>query len=300
MFHKKLGTQGTQQYCSLECRFLNQRKKRLRNYTPLPPKNCPCGEVLYRKGPRWSKYCSDECRFAYATHGTDNAYNKLKCRCDECKAWKKVEYSKRAHREKGFSSGKCKWEPCGKWFVTVTSGRSRMYCSEQCKNNAKQKRSGNPLVTQVKRSTLDCLMRNQQGEKFCTRCEEWLEEDAFSPNKNSPDGLVARCARCHSDSQHKLSPKRRKELLTFQLNACATCSSIFCEGKGKRYTYAVDHDHNCCPGSNSCGQCIRGLLCQACNQGIGLLREDITVLRNAIAYLQANQRGELIAYRRTA
>ena len=31
----------------------------------------------------------------------------------------------------------------------------------------------------------------------------------------------------------------------------------------------VDHDHACCPGNRSCGECIRGGLCRRCNLGIG-------------------------------
>ncbi len=36
----------------------------------------------------------------------------------------------------------------------------------------------------------------------------------------------------------------------------------------------IDHDHSCCRGKKSCGKCIRGLACHACNTGIGAFRDD--------------------------
>jgi hypothetical protein len=33
-----------------------------------------------------------------------------------------------------------------------------------------------------------------------------------------------------------------------------------------RTNYTIDHDHRCCPnGQPSCGNCIRGVVCRACN-----------------------------------
>lgn len=40
---------------------------------------------------------------------------------------------------------------------------------------------------------------------------------------------------------------------------------------------AVDHDHNT--------NIVRGLLCEKCNQGIGMFKDNINLLKNAIEYL---------------
>lgn len=63
-----------------------------------------------------------------------------------------------------------------------------------------------------------------------------------------------------------------------------------CEKPVTRGEAHTDHDHNCCPGSsNSCGRCVRGVLCRECNQGIGFLRDDLNILASAIKYLQSRQ-----------
>lgn len=62
-----------------------------------------------------------------------------------------------------------------------------------------------------------------------------------------------------------------------------------CDACGKpeesRRRLTVDHDHNCCPGNESCGECIRGLLCFRCNTALGLIKDDIATLRSMIKYL---------------
>lgn len=47
----------------------------------------------------------------------------------------------------------------------------------------------------------------------------------------------------------------------------------------------VDHDHKCCPGKKSCGECVRSLLCGPCNRLLGTARDSTDILRNAIDYL---------------
>jgi len=69
------------------------------------------------------------------------------------------------------------------------------------------------------------------------------------------------------------------ELLLKQNNVCAICSN---PETSKRYrSLSVDHDH-------STGK-IRGLLCSNCNRALGLLKDDILVLKKAIDYLNENK-----------
>lgn len=48
----------------------------------------------------------------------------------------------------------------------------------------------------------------------------------------------------------------------------------------------IDHDHTCCPGTYSCGKCVRGILCNTCNVGIGFFHDSVEKLQQAINYLQ--------------
>lgn len=61
-----------------------------------------------------------------------------------------------------------------------------------------------------------------------------------------------------------------------------------CQICGSTENLRVDHDHSCCPGDSSCGECIRGCLCSGCNMALGAFQDSAPVLQRAIAYLSAN------------
>lgn len=69
--------------------------------------------------------------------------------------------------------------------------------------------------------------------------------------------------------------------LLSQGGVCAICG----EPPEKR-RLAVDHDRKCCPGDRSCGKCIRGLLHDVCNRGLGYFRDDPVRLTAAAEYLR--------------
>lgn len=66
-----------------------------------------------------------------------------------------------------------------------------------------------------------------------------------------------------------------EELFDTQGGVCFICGQPCSSGR----SLAVDHDH-------STGK-VRGLLCGACNTGIGKLQDDPELLRKAAEYLEA-------------
>lgn len=70
-------------------------------------------------------------------------------------------------------------------------------------------------------------------------------------------------------------------MLREQKGGCAICK----RPPGKR-ALAVDHDHKCCPTSKSCGKCVRGLLCPACNTSLAIVEN---YLPESMAYLQKHE-----------
>jgi len=71
--------------------------------------------------------------------------------------------------------------------------------------------------------------------------------------------------------KYKISPEQYDELLTKQGGACAICGEV----KNK---YVVDHYHKT-------GK-VRGILCSACNVGIGNLKDSASLLEKASKYIK--------------
>lgn len=111
----------------------------------------------------------------------------------------------------------------------------------------------------------------------------------FGRNSSLPDGLTNQCRECQYSSglwsKYRITAKQYAEILEAQGGVCAICERVNESGNA----LAVDHDHSCCPGVRSCGECIRSLLCVKCNAAIGMMGDDPAQLRKAAAYLESHR-----------
>lgn len=149
------------------------------------------------------------------------------------------------------------------------------------------------------------------GMKTCSECQIPKDSSEFYPDKRNKLGLRSTCKECDSlanktylatDNGKVSSSARSKRyrsnnsqivrdrlylkkygisfgeklaILEKQDNKCKICNTLFPSLKHAK----LDHDHKT-------GK-IRGILCNTCNRAIGLLKDDLNVLKSAIEYLES-------------
>lgn len=89
------------------------------------------------------------------------------------------------------------------------------------------------------------------------------------------------------EKTYGLTPDEYEALYRAQGGVCFVCRRA--TGATKRL--AVDHDHGCCPGPTSCGECVRGLLCLICNRTMGHYRDSAETAQRAADYLRRSPTG---------
>jgi uncharacterized protein (DUF983 family) len=169
-----------------------------------------------------------------------------------------------------------------------------------CRSNARRARYANDEAYRA--SVLDAQRRScstppEGFVKQCPKCGETKPFDGFYRSSFSKDNCSSYCKVCQNlrstsyarENKDKIQPhlmgyslKRRygisvaeyEAMLIRQEHKCAICGTSECQS-GRNL--AVDH----CHGSMK----IRGLLCSACNQGLGNFKDRPDLMSRAIEYL---------------
>ena len=117
--------------------------------------------------------------------------------------------------------------------------------------------------------------------KTCISCLKEQPFDFFYDGKNQ-------CKDCkkfvswkgHIRRKFGITPEDFHSMSEAQNDVCAICGKA--EGEDNRRTkLTIDHNHDT-------GK-IRGLLCHNCNTAIGLFKDDISNISNAIDYLRKHE-----------
>lgn len=156
-------------------------------------------------------------------------------------------------------------------------------------------------------------------KKYCPKCKQSKSLSEFNKGKYAKDGLQYKCRECskkyyqinkiridkrnkeygqihkiekakyyekyrktdvgkkarrgaHLKHSYGITLEQHKQMYIRQNGCCAICNMPVEYSK-----IHTDHDHKT--------DKVRGLLCHNCNAGIGMLKENINILRNAISYL---------------
>ena len=83
---------------------------------------------------------------------------------------------------------------------------------------------------------------------------------------------------------YNITPEVYQKMLKKSRGVCPICNIKFDTTK-RSTTPCVDHDHACCPGTKTCGKCLRGLICFKCNMGLGFFEDNCLYLKAATDYL---------------
>lgn len=168
-------------------------------------------------------------------------------------------------------------QECGQRFPRGIGEAGTRLCSNRCRNARAVERS--------RRKTL-------REPPTCA----WCRASVHTYNPRTYDGQPV-CNACLGPISHVLRRLRRHHVHishVFWLLADPTCpicginvlTPVRQPNGGMLAPLVIDHDHTCCVGDYSCGECVRGLICQTCNFLIGQAHDNPAVLRAAAEYLE--------------
>ena len=135
--------------------------------------------------------------------------------------------------------------------------------------------------------------------KTCNLCNKEKKIIEFVKRSNRTSGTQPYCKDCHNkkmrnkyDSKvmkdydlkraYGIDLKKYEDMFLEQKGCCKICNKHISQLNNKhKKSLCVDHCHET--------KKIRGLLCDKCNRGIGLLNDDVKILSRAIEYLKNNE-----------
>lgn len=113
---------------------------------------------------------------------------------------------------------------------------------------------------------------------YRSRCKECSSEQARSWYAENKERANGRRRRSLLQEKYGITENEYAALLEKQNGVCAICEEPETATRdGAPVRLSVDHDH-------ATGR-VRGLLCHGCNRALGLVEDDVDLLRQMLTYL---------------
>lgn len=169
---------------------------------------------------------------------------------------------------------KChKTKPYSDFHKKKQIGDGYAYHCKECVREYDQKRI----------DTFRVLPKKTNGNLIhCRKCEQYLDKSKFWNNLTYCRDCSKLVGHAGNLKRFGLTVENYIDLERSQNGLCKVCK----KPETQKRRLSVDHDHSCCPGPNSCGKCIRGLLCFRCNAVLGQINDSKEILTSMVNYLE--------------
>ena len=137
------------------------------------------------------------------------------------------------------------------------------------------------MCNQIKTPDAFYIRNDGRYRTDCKTCRQAVEKRRRIENPNRFWHIHRRAALKY---RYGITLEKYNDLAQKQNNQCAICARNVSDNKMRRLS--VDHDHKT-------GR-MRGLLCSACNRGIGYLADDVSRVVSAARYLIDYQNAEVL------
>ncbi|MFB7440255.1 endonuclease VII domain-containing protein [Streptomyces mirabilis] len=204
-------------------------------------------------------------------------------RCTKCRVDKPLPEFSKAPRGKFGRKASCKACDAGR---AQANFKSRAMPPEEVKRRLDERRGDAKKCTKCgvdkPRTEFHKSHDGKHGpvlKSLCKACHAAQVREWYSRNT---ERAITNKRRLQIKQAYGLTPEQYDAMVEAQSGLCAICGRPErAKRDGKVMRMPVDHCHKT-------GR-VRALLCHACNRAIGLLGEDIDLMRNAIEYLLSHK-----------
>jgi len=217
-----------------------------------------CGQPITAPNKR---FCTETCRPPCLVDGCGQPRRKNGWCASHYAQWKRLGEVRPFGYKWGETGQDCK--VCGT-PVPERSGR-RAFCSSSCESVFSNHRGARPDSSNCLICGSQIDFRRATDGRLARTDQRWCKSCKLSP----ADATRWR--------RYAVTPQRYAEALDAGCDLCGQ----------KVARLDVDHDHSCCDldARVTCGNCVRGFLCNPCNRGLGVFGDNPELLRKALRYL---------------